>query len=573
MTIRAPICVVIGHIDHGKTSILDFIRKSAVVKSEAGGITQAISTTNMSLDIIKRICGRLLDNLNIKLTIPGILFIDTPGHAAFNNLRKRGGSLADIAILVVDINEGIKDQTLESIEILKENKTPFIIAANKVDLIPGWQSSAHGSLLENIKSMGKNVRSKLDTKIYEIVGKLAEHKFNSERYDRVDDYTSQIAIVPTSALSGEGLSEMLMVLTGLAQKYLEKTLNIEVSGLGRGTVLEVKEEKGIGWCFDGIIYDGHIKRGDTIVIGGLHKPIVSKVRNLFDVFKGKLRPVSEASAAVGLRIAGPNLKEVISGMPFSVANKNNLEEIKSKIQEQIEDVLFETDEDGIIVKADSLGSLEALIGLLQKQGIMIKKASIGEITKKDISEAKASAEIINRVILGFNVSGNSKDVKIITNKVIYKLIEDYQKWLKELTKKQEKDELSGLVYPAKIQLLPGCVFRQSNPAVIGVIVIGGKLVNSCPLMKSNGDKCSEIKSMQLEGENVSEAVKNKEVAISIPHITVGRQIKEKDILYSDIPEKDFITLKGLKKYLNPDDKDVLNEIAKIKRAKNPVWGV
>ena len=247
MAIRSPLCVVLAHVDHGKTSILDKIRGSAITKGEAGGITQAIGASIIPLEIIKKICGKLLEALNMKFTIPGLLFIDTPGHASFTSLRKRGGNLADIAILVIDINEGLKPQTIESIEILKQYKTPFIIAANKIDLISGWQPKDM-PIITNIEQQGENIRKLLDKKIYELVGKLAERGFNSERFDRVDDFTKSIAIVPTSAKTGEGIPELLMVLTGLAQKFLEKCLNCDTQGPAKGTILEgcsLRTEEGI----------------------------------------------------------------------------------------------------------------------------------------------------------------------------------------------------------------------------------------------------------------------------------------------------------------------------------------
>ena len=142
--------VVLGHVDSGKTSILDKIRGTGVQGREAGGITQAIGASIIPIETIKKICGKLLDSLNIKLTLPGLLFIDTPGHAAFVNLRKRGGNLADIAILVININEGLMPQTIESINILKQYKTPFIIAVNKIDLVNGWRSQKEKSLLKSI---------------------------------------------------------------------------------------------------------------------------------------------------------------------------------------------------------------------------------------------------------------------------------------------------------------------------------------------------------------------------------------------------------------------------------------
>src|SRR5574341_510471 len=216
MALRSPICTVVGHIDHGKTSLLDKVRGAAVAKAEAGGITQCISSTKVSLDTLKKICGKLLETLKLKITVPGILFIDTPGHAAFNNMRKRGGNLADIAILVINVVEGIKEQTLECIEILKQYKTPFVIALNKIDLINGWKVNKEASFGQSIKDQRESVRLELDNKLYTLVGKLAENGLNAERYDRIEDFTKQVSIIPCSAATGEGIPDLIMILVGLA---------------------------------------------------------------------------------------------------------------------------------------------------------------------------------------------------------------------------------------------------------------------------------------------------------------------------------------------------------------------
>ena len=566
--LRSPICSVIGHIDHGKTSVLDKIRGTAIVQSEPGGITQSISSTSVSLNTIKKITGSLLQTLKIDLTIPGLLFIDTPGHAAFSNLRKRGGNLADIAILVIDINEGIREQTIECIEILKNYKTPFLIAANKIDLISGWRNN-NLTLLENIKKQSSNIQENLDKKLYELVGRLSEFNFNSERYDRVEDYTKQIAIVPLSAKSGEGIPELLMVLTGLAQRYLEQSLKINVEGQAKGIVLEVKEQRGLGTILDAIIYDGTLKINDTIIIGSLNEPIITKVRALIEP-SGSIK---EVHAASGVRISAPNLKDVYGGMPFSVANKD-LEKIKQEIQKEVEEVILDVDNEGVIVKADTLGSLEALIGLLKDKNILIKKASMGDVTKKDIAEASAEKNPLNKIILGFNIKPlEDSNIKQITNDVIYKIIDEYELWIEKQKQEIEKKELENVTKPCKLKILRDCIFRQSHPAVVGITVLNGTLKAGVELMKENTNKIGKVKSMQLEKENISEATKGQEVAIALPDVTAGRQINEDDILYSNLNEQEFVKLKKLKKYLNSDEIEVLKEIAEIKRKENPLWGV
>lgn len=586
--VRSIICTVIGHVDHGKTSILDRIRGTAVAKGEAGAITQAIGASIIPIETIKKVCSNMLQALQTQFTVPGILFIDTPGHAAFTNLRKRGGNLADIAILVIDINEGFKPQTLEAIEILKKYKTPFVIAANKVDLIKGWKHH-EGGLIRGIMEQHADVQRELDEKVYKLVGKIYELGFNAERIDRVDDYQKTIVIVPVSAKTGDGIPELIMVVAGLAQKYLDKCLECDISGNAKGTILEVKETKGIGTTIDVIIYNGHLKIGDTLVIGNVGEPIVTKIKSLFEPEpmaemrekKTSFKHVKCVNAATGVRIAANDIDNAISGMPIVSCNAHELEKAREDVQSQVEEVIIETEREGIIIKADSLGSLEAMITLLREKKIKIRKAMVGNISKKDVSDADSNFEKdpLMTVVLGFNVQ-MQKDVivlervKIITNDVIYKIIEDFERWIVEQKKKLEKDEFDLLTKPGKIKLMPGYVFRQNNPAVVGCEVLIGTIKPKVELMKPGDAKpITEIKSIQLEKESISEATRGQQVAVAMSEVTIGRQLNEGDTLLVFIPEEDFRKFKELKQYLNEEEKELLKEVAEMMRKQNPVWGI
>ncbi|MFH1638244.1 MAG: translation initiation factor IF-2, partial [Candidatus Woesearchaeota archaeon] len=467
--------------------------------------------------------------------------------------------------------EGIMPQTKESIEILKAYKTPFIVALNKVDHISWWHSMPEETMLKSLSMQQDSVKTALDKKLYEIVGKLYEMGLNAERFDRVDDFTKQVTMVPCSGKTGEGVPELLMTLVGLAQKFLESSLETNVETEGKAIVLEVKEEKGLGTALDIILYDGSIKAGDTIVIGGVSEPVTTKVRGLLEPDKGKLKGVKEAHAASGLKIVAPNIKGVVAGMPLVVAK--DIAAAEEEVQKEIQEVLIDTDNQGVVVKAESIGSLEALIGMLREKGIEIKKASIGSITKKDMADASAEEEQLRKVILAFNVEAvDVPGVKVIASDVIYKIIEGYEEWKEEQEKLKEKEELSGLVKPAKMQILQGCVFRQSSPCIVGVQIIGGTLTADVDLIKIDGSKAGHLKSIQCEQETVKDAKKNSEVAISLPGITAGRQVKEGDILIVNVPENDFKKLKELKKLLTAEEIELLKELAEIKRKEKKMWG-
>jgi translation initiation factor 5B len=295
--------------------------------------------------------------------------------------------------------------------------------------------------------------------------------------------------------------------------------------------------------------------------------------------KSKFIPVKEIHAATGVKIVAPDIEDVVAGMPLVQADKDNLEKAEQEVQQQVEEVIIETQNKGIVIKADSLGSLEALIKLLKEEKIPIRKANIGNITKKDISDAASNYESnpLHSVILGFNVVDISglcdERVNIIKSPIIYEIIQNYKLWIEEEKRKREASAVHHLIQPAKLEYLKGYTFRQSNPAVFGVEIMAGTLRSNTPIMNNQGINLSSVKSIQADKESVEKAERGKQVAISVPNITIGRQVNEGDILYSNIPEQDFKKFKKFKEYLSEDQKMVLKEIAEIKRQDNPVWGI
>lgn len=568
MPIRQPIVSVLGHVDSGKTTLLDKIRGTAVAESEPGAITQWISCSFIPLDVIKKICGSLLKNLKSEITVPGLLTIDTPGHEAFTTLRKRGGSIADLAILVIDINEGFQPQTDESLMFLKEFKTPFVVAATKIDRILGWRSE-DVCFLPNFKEQEERVQNEIEEKIYRIVGQLGEKGFKSERYDRVDDFAKEVCIVPVSSVTGEGIPDLLMILTGLAQKYMEDRLEV-TAGMGKGTILEVREFKGLGTTIDVILYDGVINKGDTLVIGG-REIVTTKVKALLKPEPLKeirvertFQSIESVSAASGVKISAPNLENVIAGSPVRfVSNDKDAEKAKKDIEKEIEEVEIETENEGVILKADTLGSLEGLIKSLRDLKIPIRKAKVGNVLKSDVME---SAGMKKPVVFAFHVeilpdageSAKKQGVKVFKSDIIYKLIEGYQEWEKEEKKAKEKELLESVTHPGRVKILPGYVFRQSKPAIFGVEVMGGIVKPGYKLRK--GEKViGEVKELQMEGENIEKAKIGEKVAVSIDGVTIGRQISEGDTLETVMKEKDFEVLSKLKAKLPEDERRLLEE--------------
>jgi len=567
--IRQPIVTVAGHVDHGKTSILDKIRGTSIQEGEAGGITQKISFTTLPKDNIKKRAGKIIEQFKIPLEIPGLLFIDTPGHAAFTNLRKRGGSLADIAILVIDINDGIKPQTAEVLQILKANKTPFIIALNKIDNISGWKTNTPP------EDQATNVKQNFEEKFYTIIGALNSYGVNAEMYSKITDFTKNAAIVPCSAETGEGIPEILAMLTALSQKFLKE--RIEVKEQGKGVVLEVKKDKATNFL-ECILYDGKLSTKNEIAIASFDETIVTKIRNIQEakpLNKG-FSTEQEVEAATGIRLQITSKDEILPGMPFQVINEN-LEEIKKEFSKELAEEI-KTDKTGIVVKADSLGSLEALLVLLKQKQIPVLKAGIGPITKKDIYTTSSLPDE-DKILLGFNIEltddtdvNELKEIKIITDLVVYKLIENFEEWKENKMKEIERKKLSELPSISKITILD-FVFRNSSPAVFGVKVKGGLLKKSERFINQNDEKIGQVKEIQHEKNNVQEATKGQEVAISIPGINFERQLKVDESLYTNLSETEFRKFKKHKDLLTSEEKSILQEIATIKRRKHPTWGV
>lgn len=579
--IRQPIVTVCGHVDHGKTSILDHFRGSAIQELEAGGITQKISFTSYPINQVEK-AFPIIVKKGIKLEIPGFLFIDTPGHAAFTNLRKRGGSLADLAILVIDINEGIKPQTAEVIQILKFNRTPFLIALNKIDNISGWRTNKNSEidLKKNIESQLINVKPIFDERYLTIAGALSSYGFDADLFYNINDFTKKIAMVPCSARTGEGIPELMMMLCGLSQKYLTERLKLGEEA--KGVILEVKKDKSNDYA-EAILYDGKLEKNEEIAVANIDgNPIITKVRAIEEILplSSRFQAKEKVQAATGIRMQFSEKMDILPGMPF-LAYKGEKEKIKEIFKKELTESI-KTDNHGIIAKADSLGSLEALLVLLKQSNIPVLKAGIGNINKADFSSAKANLEIdeLDAIILGFNTSINedaqellkTAPIKVLTDEVIYKLIENLIEFRNEKRKEIEKKKLMELTTLCKLKILHQYVFRNTKPAIFGVRVEAGKLTPNCNLMDENEERIGRTKNIESDKKSVEEATEGMEVAISIPGVVFDRQLKDKNFLYSDMGEKQFRDFKKNKELLTSSEMKVLAEIADIKRKKNEEWG-
>jgi len=592
MRIRQPIVAVLGHVDSGKTSILDKIRGTGVQEREAGGITQHIGASFLPDETIKKICGPLYEKIGKEENkVPGILVIDTPGHEVFTNLRSRGGSAADIAILVVDINRGFQPQTNESLKILESRKVPFVIALNKVDMISGWQKSDVPYISQAIKNQPTHIQTMIDEQIYNVVAALSILGYQSEAFYRVQDFAKEISIVPVSARTGVGIPELLAVLVGLTQQYLKKKLEQEEKET-RGIILEVNDEVGLGPTANMILIDGSLKKNDNIIVAKRDSVVVTKPKAMLlpkalDEMRDprdKFKPIDEVQAAAGIKIASPDLDGVLPGSSVYATNDEiRTEELKNMIESEMKSVFIDTETSGVILKCDTIGSLEALTEMLRRQQIPISKADIGPVTRRDIMEAKAVKEDDRHlgVILAFNVKvfsdaetgAEENHIRIFQDKIIYSLLDTYTQWVEDDSADIENSLFSEITPISKFTFLKGYTFRNNNPAVFGIKVDVGKLKQKISFMNKNGKKIGTIHQLQKESKTVDSAKVGDEVACSVQNVTIGRQIFEGDLLYSlPTPDEAKQLLKKFSHKLSSEELVVLNEIVEIQRKINPVYG-
>ena len=590
--LRQPVVVVLGHVDAGKTSLLDKIRGTAVGAREVGGITQEIGASFFPLETLEHICGSLLTKVGGELQVPGLLVIDTPGHAIFSNLRLRGGSAADIAIVVVDVLKGLENQTLESIDILKQRKVPFLVALNKVDMINGWRKGSRGPLAQVLREQAPDWNDDFEERLYNVVGELSRLGFQSDAYYRVKDFRQQVSIVPVSARAGAGIPELLAVLIGLAQQFLKgKLQTIDEEGhSARGIIIEMQEEVGIGETANVILTEGMIRVGDSIVLVRRDGAFRSKVKALFmpkplDEMRDprdKFTSVEAVYSAAGVKLVSTDLDGVVAGTSVaSFSTEHEFLTLKREMEKELSSVVVKTDNMGVVVKAGSVGGLEALLRMLEERGIPVRQSDIGDISKNDVVDAQVVGEHDPYLgaILGFDskplpeAKEYAASVPIFISGIIYEVIDSYVSWSAVKRDADQRAALANVTRPCKIRAIPGAFFRKNEPAILGVEILAGKLRPKVRLMDAKGNELGTVEQIQDKGRNLQEANAADKVAISIDGPTLGRQIKENDVMYT-LPRSHEIKLIRTKciNSLLPEEVNVLNEIIALKSESDPMFG-
>ena len=575
--LRSPICVILGHVDTGKTKLLDKIRQTNVQGGEAGGITQQIGATYFPVSAIKQKTAVMTKYEDISLDVPGLLIIDTPGHESFTNLRSRGSSLCNIAILVIDIMHGLEQQTIESIRLLRDRKAPFVVALNKIDRLFGWESVPNDSFRDSLKRQKKSVRQEFETRLDNIKVQLAEQGLNSELYFNNKNMAKYVSIVPTSAVTGEGVPDLLWLVLELTQKRMSNQLKY-VSDTIEATVLEVKVIEGLGTTIDVILSNGKLREGDRIVICGLNGPIVTNIRALLTPqpmremrVKSEYVHHKEVTAALGVKIAANDLEKAVSGSRLLVVGEDDdEEEMMDEVMDDLTGLLDSVDKTGkgVVVQASTLGSLEALLDFLKDMKIPVLAVGLGPVYKRDVMKCSTMLEKAPEfaIMLCFDVKvdkeaeqyAEEQGVKIFNAEVIYHLFDSFVAYQKEMDEKKREEYSTQVVFPCVLNTIQ--IINKRGPMIIGVDVAEGSLRIGTPICTVKYDPetkqkqtliLGKVASLEINHESVTEVKKGQTgagVAMRLDDPSSqqpiwGRHVDEKDVLYSHITRKSIDTLK------------------------------
>ncbi|XP_062484516.1 eukaryotic translation initiation factor 5B isoform X2 [Pezoporus occidentalis] len=588
--LRAPVICVLGHVDTGKTKILDKLRHTHVQDSEAGGITQQIGATNVPLEAINEQTKMVknFDRENIK--IPGMLIIDTPGHESFSNLRNRGSSLCDIAILVVDIMHGLEPQTIESINLLKSKKCPFIVALNKIDRLYDWKKSPDTDVAITLKKQKKNTKDEFEERAKAIIVEFAKQGLNAALFYENKDPRTFVSLVPTSAHTGDGMGSLIALLVELTQTMLTKRL-AECQEL-RAQVMEVKALPGMGTTIDVILINGRLKEGDTIIVPGVEGPIVTQIRGLLLPppmkelrVKNQYEKHKEVVAAQGVKILGKDLEKTLAGLPLLVAHKEDeVPVLKDELIHELKQTLnaIKLEEKGVYVQASTLGSLEALLEFLKTSEVPYSGINIGPVHKKDVMKASVMLEHDPQyaVILAFDVRierdaqemADSLGVRIFSAEIIYHLFDAFTKYRQDY-KKQKQEEFKHIaVFPCKMKILPQFIFNSRDPIVMGVVVEAGQVKQGTPMCvpSKNFVEIGIVTSIEINHKPVEVAKKGQEVCVKIEPIPgespkmYGRHFEATDILVSKISRQSIDALKDwFRDEMQKSDWQLIVELKKV----------
>lgn len=576
--LRSPICCILGHVDTGKTKLLDKIRQTNVQEGEAGGITQQIGATYFPVEAIQTKTAVMNKDGTQEYKIPGLLIIDTPGHESFTNLRSRGSSLCNIAILVVDIMHGLEAQTLESLRLLRDRKTPFIVALNKIDRMYGWDATPDGAFRESLAKQTRAVQREFEDRVAKTIVAFAEEGLNAVLYYDNKNFARNVSLVPTSAITGEGVPDMIMLLVNLTQQRMSDRL-MYLSEL-ECTVLEVKVIEGLGTTIDVVLSNGILREGDKIVVCGLNGPIVTQIRALLTPqplrelrIKSAYVHHKEVKAALGVKITAPDLEKAIAGSRLLVCGPDDEEDdLRDEVMSDLTSLLNSIDKSGrgVCVQSSTLGSLEALLDFLKVSKIPVSGINIGPVHKKDVMRSATMLEKARELacILCFDVPvdkdaermAEEMGIRLFKADIIYHLFDKFTAYNAEILEAKRRDAAPQAVWPCRLKTI--AAFCKRDPIILGVDILDGTLRVGTPLAVVKVDPATgkkeiidlgKITSLEINHKS-QEIVKKSQagggVAVKIEHAVYqsakmfGRHFDEKDELLSHISRQSIDVLKS-----------------------------
>ncbi|KAJ1919292.1 eukaryotic translation initiation factor 5B [Mycoemilia scoparia] len=489
------------------TKLLDKIRQTNVQDQEAGGITQQIGATFFPRDVLIQKTQSVNTTGKLDIKIPGLLSLDTPGHSHFGAIRARGSKLCNIAVLVVDIMHGLEPQTIESIRLLRDRKTPFVVALNKIDRIFGWKSHPDGAFRKSLKKQDKGSIGEFETRVESTVTQFAEQGLNAKLYYENKNFAKYVSLVPTSAITGEGIPDLLALLISLTQTRMSSDLMF-LSKL-ECAVLEVKVVEGLGTTIDVVLSNGILREGDRIVVCGLDGPIVTNVRALLTPQPMKELRIKSAyvhhkfiKASMGVKIVAPGLEKAIAGSRMLVVGPDDdeddiIDDVMSDLT-SLQNMAKKTDR-GVWVQASTIGSLEALLGFLEDSNIPVAGINIGPVHKKDVTRASTMLEKAKEfaVMLCFDVKvereaqdmADEIGIRIFKADIIYHLFDAFTAYNDEIREQKRKDAAPQAIFPCTLQIIKDCVFNKRDPIIVGCDVIEGQLRVGTPVcvVKKNAE--------------------------------------------------------------------------------------
>lgn len=602
--LRKPIICVLGHVDTGKTKILDKIRRTNVQLGEVGGITQQIGATNFPLENIIDYLKDVPDDFRlVPNNVPGFLIIDTPGHESFQNLRTRGQSLCDLGIIVIDIMHGLERQTIDSLKMLKEKRTPFLIALNKIDRLFDWKPKEWSAFQATFNTQKDHTKYEFRDRLEKVkIQIIKEIGLNTALFTENPNMKEYVNIVPTSAISGEGIPDLMNMFLYMGQKYMSKKLTVKKKI--ECSVLEVKVLESVGTTIDVVLVNGTLKIGDKIIVAGIHGPIKTHIKYLMTPqpmkelrIKSEYVHHKEIEGSIGVKIFAVGLEGALAGSPLYVYKndvdaKELCEEIDKECKSIMENFISKSGQ-GVLVTASSLGALEAILSFLDsedhKEGkVPVAAVSLGYVQKKDVqriltihNKDKDKVKHINKeeyCILAFDVHVNKdaqeladkNGVTIITAETIYHLKSRYIEFEEKCFDDRKKEKMKEAIFPCSMKIVPKGVFHKHEPIIVGVDVEEGILKIGTPLYDVDTKKLlGVVEGIEKNGKPINDVTKKDgSVAIRIKsaHSNVSHKTHydEGDNLISQISR---LSIDRMKEYFYEELEKNNEYIELIKRFK------